>query len=166
MNIMIEKAVAADAEALLEYLRQVGAETDNLTFGAEGMPITVEEEAAYLDVLADSKDNVMLVAKEGNRIIGNAALNRQPRRMRHRGNFAISVRKECWNRGIGRKLLETVIAFARENDFEIIDLQVRSDNLAAIHLYEKYGFERLYTYPAFFKMNGEEIDFEIMCLRL
>lgn len=63
-------------------------------------------------------------------------------------------------------MLETVIAFARENDFEIIDLQVRSDNLAAIHLYEKYGFERLYTYPAFFKMNGEEIDFEIMCLRL
>lgn len=166
MDIIIEKANPCDAAALLEYLRQVGGETDNLTFGSEGLPISVEEEVAYMEQLANSKDSIMLIAKENNRIIGNAALTRMPRRMSHRGDFAISVLKDYWNKGIGTRLLERVIVFAKENDFSMIDLQVRCDNLPAIHLYEKYGFERLYTYPGFFKIHGNEIDFDIMCLKL
>ena len=48
--------------------------------------------------------------------------------------------KEHWNKGIGTQLLHEIIEFAKDNQFEIIDLQVRSDNAPAIHLYEKYGF--------------------------
>ena len=62
--------------------------------------------------------------------------------MKHRGDFAISVAKDYWNNGIGSQLLSNIIAFAKGNNFEIIDLQVRSDNKSAIHLYEKYGFKR------------------------
>lgn len=36
------------------------------------------------------------------------------------------------------------------------------DNL----LYEKYGFRKLCTFPAFFKINGENIDFDLMNLDL
>ena len=38
MGIIIEKATPSDAAMLLEYLKKVGGETDNLTFGPEGMP--------------------------------------------------------------------------------------------------------------------------------
>lgn len=41
MNITIEKTAKQDAAAILEYLKIVGGETDNLTFGAEGMPSKV-----------------------------------------------------------------------------------------------------------------------------
>ena len=64
------------------------------------------------------------------------------------------------------KLLETKIKFAKENAFEVIDLQVRSDNLKAIHLYEKYGFQKIGVHPAFFKINGEDISFDYMCLKI
>lgn len=166
MGITIERAAPADAAALLAYLKQVGGETDNLTFGAEGLPFTAEDEEAYLTGIETSRDSIMLVAKADGKIIGNASINRMPRRMCHRGELAVSVLKEYWNKGIGGQLLSGLIAFARENAFDIIDLQVRSDNLAAIHLYEKFGFERIATYPGFFKIEGQYVDFDFMCMRL
>lgn len=166
MSITIEKANPADAALILEYLKRVGAETDNLTFGAEGLPFSVEDEAAYIMQMEDSKDSIMLVAKEEGEIIGNASLQRFPRRMSHRGDLAISVAKEYWNRGIGSKLLCALIEFAKANSFEIIDLQVRSDNQSAIHLYEKFGFAKLGCHPAFFKMKGQDISFEYMYLKI
>ena len=108
----------------------------------------------------------MLLAKENGRIVGSASLDRLPRRMSRRGEIGISVLKECWNGGLGSLLMEALIAFAKEHDFEIIDLQVRSDNAAAIHLYEKFGFRKLGTHPAFFKIAGEDVAFDYMWLQL
>ena len=166
MSIIIEKASSADAALILEYLKQVGGETDNLTFGAEGMPFSVEAEEAYISGMEDSCDDIMLIAKDKGKIVGCASLSRLPRRMKHRGDLAVSVSKEYWNQGIGSMLLSRILEFAKENAFEIIDLQVRSDNLRAIHLYEKYGFQKIGMHPAFFKINGEEISFDCMCLKL
>ena len=166
MDIRIEKAAPTDAAMLLEYLRQVGGETDNLTFGSEGMPFSVEAEAEFISSVENSIDNIMLLAKSDEKIVGCASLSRLPRRMRHRGDFAISVAKEYWNKGIGSQLLNNIIAFAKENNFDSIDLQVRSDNKSAIHLYEKYGFKKIGRHPAFFKIENEDISFDIMCLDL
>ena len=124
MSIRIEKAIPSDAAKLLEYLIQVGGETDNLTFGPEGMPFSVEAEAEFISSMENSIDNVMLLAKCDDKIVGCASINRLPRRMKHRGDFAISVAKDYWNKGIGSQLLNNIIAFAKENDFEVIDLQV------------------------------------------
>ena len=33
-------------------------------------------------------------------------------------------------------------------------------------LYEKYGFRKLCTFPGFFKVNGQYIDFDLMILSL
>lgn len=166
MSIIIEKASSTDAASILEYLKQVGGETDNLTFGEEGMPFSVEAEEAFLSGMEDSCDDIMLIAKDNEKIVGCASLSRLPRRMKHRGDFAVSVAKEYWNQGIGSMLLCRILDFAKENAFEIIDLQVRSDNLKAIHLYEKYGFQKIGVHPVFFKINGEDISFDYMCLKI
>ena len=44
----IERARAEDAAALLDYLKIVGGETENLSFGAEGVPLDLETEQDYL----------------------------------------------------------------------------------------------------------------------
>lgn len=166
MSIVIEKAVCADAEAILAYLKQLGGETDNLTFGAEGISAAVEEEAEYIRQLEGSCDGVMFVAKDGGRVVGDASLSRLPRRMQHRGDFGIGVLRAYWDGGIGSRLLSAVIQFAKENAFEGIDLQVRSDNAAAIHLYEKFGFRKIGTHPCFFQIGDEEIAFDYMYLNI
>lgn len=166
MSIVIEKANYRDAEAILQYMRQIGGETDNLTFGSEGFSCTVEEEADHIKQLENSRDEVMFVAKDNGKIIGDASLSRLPRRMKHRGELGVAVVQEYWNRSIGSQLMSKVINFAKENHFEIIELQVRSDNAPAIHLYEKFGFRKIGTHSSFFKIGEEEISFDYMCLRL
>ena len=47
----IDQARPEDAAQLLAYLKRVGSETDNLTFGAEGLPGTAEQEAAYRAII-------------------------------------------------------------------------------------------------------------------
>jgi len=166
MSITIERAKPADAAMLLAFLKQVGGETDNLSFGGEGLPFTVEAEAEFLGQMERSADGIMLVAKENGVIIGNASLNRMPRRMSHRGDFSVAVAKSHWNMGIGGQLLSEIILFAEENGFDVIELQVRSDHLGAIHLYEKFGFQKIGTHTAFFKIEDRDISFDYMVLRL
>ena len=163
---VIERARAEDAAALLEYLKIVGGETENLSFGAEGVPISLETEQDYLRAQYKSPDNVQYLAKVDGEIIGTASLNRQPRRMSHRGVFGISLKKAWWGCGAASALTEAVLAFAKKNGFEQLNLDVRSDNARAIRLYEKYGFRKLCTFPDFFRIHSESMDFDLMNLEL
>jgi len=160
----IVQARPEDAAELIEYIRQIGAETDNLSFGAEGLPFDVASEADYLRSQMDSADSVSYLARIDGRIVGDAGIERLPRRMGHRGDLGISVLKSEWGKGIGSMLMEKIIRFAAENDFDMIDLEVRSDNARAISLYERYGFRKICRYPAFFKIDGRYIDFDLMNL--
>ena len=117
MDIIIEKASPSDAKDVLDYLKQIGSESDNLTFGAEGLPFSVEAEASYIENIANSQSDIMLLAKVDGKIVGSASINRMPRRMSHRGDFAVNVLKEFWNKGIGTLLTNQVIEFAKENSF-------------------------------------------------
>ncbi|MDD5804126.1 N-acetyltransferase family protein [Blautia sp. HCP3S3_H10_1] len=163
---IIERAQPEEAAALLDYLRIIGRETDNLSFGAEGVPLSLEAEQDYLRSQCESTDNVQYFAKVNGEIIGTASLNRRSNRMSHRGVFGISLKKAWWGCGAASALMEAILAFAKENGFEQLNLEVRSDNARAIHLYEKYGFRKLCTFPNFFKINGEPIDFDLMNLEL
>ncbi len=162
----IERAQPEDAAALLDYLKIIGGETDNLSFGPEGVPLSVESEQDYLRAQCGSADNAQYLAKVDGEIIGTASLNRKPGRMRHRGEFGISLKKAWWGCGAASALMEAILAFTKENGFEQVNLEVRSDNARAIHLYEKYGFRKLCTFPAFFKIRGEAVDYDLMNLTL
>lgn len=166
-SFTIERGTPADAAELIEYLQAIGGETENLSFGPDDFPFTVESEVEYLEKQLDSPDRVLYVARAGGRIVGDASLSRGQRRMRHRGEFGISVLRAMWGKGIGTALAQKVLAFARENGFEQVFLEVRSDNARAIHLYEKLGFSKLCTYPAYLKQpDGRTVDCDLMYLPL
>ncbi len=62
----------------------------------------------------------------------------------------------AWRRrGIGRALVEDVIAYARANDASKILLEVRASNDAALHLYERLGFERFNVRRKYYS-DGED----------
>lgn len=166
MKFQIEPAHPEDAEALLAYMKQIGGESDNLTFGAEGLPITAEQERVYLQSMLDSEDDTQLIVRQGGAIIADASMQRFRRRMSHRAEVGISVVKEYWGMGIGSALMEAIISFAKEHGIRQLNLEVRSDNERAIRLYEKFGFQKLVTFPAFFRIDGRDVDFDLMNLDL
>ena len=164
--IIIRETLPDDAEKILSYLKQIGGETDNLTFGAEGLPLTVEQEAAYLRQMRDDPHSVHFTAWRGDRVVGDGSLRGLQNRMAHRANLGLTVVKDEWGRGIGGQIFERLIAYGRMAGVEIFDLEVRSDNRRAIHLYEKFGFVRVGVYPGYTKVGGEYYDADVMCLDL
>ena len=164
----IRKARPEDAEALLEYCRAVGGESDNLNFGPEGLPLSVEAERAYLAKTLESSRDLYLICVEEGAILGVANFTAYGReRLAHRGEFSISVRRAYWGRHIATRLLERIIEFAKGiPGMEVISLEVRSDNARAIALYRKFGFEKVGEFPGFFKVRGEDVSCDWMRLAL
>ena len=165
-GFILESARPEDAAAILDYLKIVGGETDNLNMGAEGVPITVENEEAFLRSMIGSTESAMYAAKDSGEIIGIANVSRMKRRMSHRASIGLSVRRCAWHRGVGTALMERLLSFAREHGIEQLELEVRSDNARAIRLYEKFGFRKVAVLPAFMKVNDEDHDCDLMILRL
>ncbi len=165
-DVIIREACGDDAAKLLEYLKRIGGESDNLTFGAEGLPFSVEDEKRFIEGVAADEKSVMYVAVCDGEIIGNASLTSMPRRMSHRAELGISVVKSHWSKGIGSSLMTKIIDYARRNGIEVIDLNVRSDNTRAIALYEKFGFKRIGMHPKGKKINGEYVAIEYMYLEV
>lgn len=55
----------------------------------------------------------------------------------------IVVRKDSRKLGIGSSLLKFIINFAKTQNITSITLEVNENNIAAIRLYEKYGFQKV-----------------------
>ncbi len=64
-------------------------------------------------------------------------------RLRHSGEFGMSVRKAYWGLGTGSLMLDTLLDWARGTGIVTkINLRVRTDNQRAIALYRRKGFVR------------------------
>jgi RimJ/RimL family protein N-acetyltransferase len=143
-RVKIRRAEPDDAAAILAYLTKVGGESINLTFGAEGPGFSEEEEQAYLTYMAAADNSLAIVAVVDDEIVGALTFDggRRPR-MRHAGEFGISVVQAYAGVGLGRALLEYLLAWAERGGIvRKINLKVRVDNLPAIRLYERMGWVR------------------------
>ena len=167
MNIIYRKAVASDAKSLLLHIITVGGETDNLSFGADTFNISPEREAKFIDRFAKSNNDLMLVALDGDKVVGNAIVERNKvKRYNHRAEISITVLRDYWGRGIGSRLMEMMIDFAKSAKIESLYLEVRGDNERAISLYKKYGFEEIGEYKCYFKINNSYYDAIFMVLNM
>ncbi|MGH7498263.1 MAG: GNAT family N-acetyltransferase [Gemmatimonadales bacterium] len=141
-RVHIRPAVPEDAEEVLAYLRRVGGESNNLTFGPEGPGLAVAEEREFLARCAASDNAVVLVALCDGAIVGSLSFEGGRRaRVRHTGELGISVARALTGQGIGGALLRELIAWAeRGGVVRKLNLRTRVDNLGAIRLYERLGW--------------------------
>jgi len=140
--VRIRRSVPDDAAPVLAYLHQVGGETPNLSFGAEGPGITESEEREYLARVAGSDNSLSIVALVDGHIVGALTFDggRRPR-LRHVGEFGISVAQAYAGLGIGRAMIEYLLAWADASGVvRKINLKVRVDNAGAIRLYQRMGW--------------------------
>lgn len=79
---------------------------------AEGISLCLEAEEKCLGEQEVSTDNVQYLAKADGEIVGMASLRRKHKRMSHRGEFGICVRRTWWECGVASALTEAILAFA------------------------------------------------------
>lgn len=69
----------------------------------------------------------------------------------------IVTKKNYRKQGIGSKLLETLIAFAKEKQTNSLTLEVKETNTQAICLYEKYNFKKIGIRKNYYSQNENAI---------
>jgi RimJ/RimL family protein N-acetyltransferase len=84
----------------------------------------------------------------------------------HVGRLGMGVRSEWRRQGIGRRLLDACLPLARDAGIEKVELEVFSDNVAAIRLYESFGFKGEGTRVQGRKLEGRYQDVHLMALWL
>lgn len=167
-RVMIREAEPRDAEQLLALIERVASESDNVTRGPGDLDISLEQERVILQEFATSPNHVYMVAEIAGEIVGGISFSGGKRpRIQHTGEFGVSVVKKCWGLGVGGSLLNAFIDWARKGKVvRKINLRVRTDNLSAIRLYEKYGFvhEGRVTREMF--IRGKFVDCYLMGLEI
>jgi RimJ/RimL family protein N-acetyltransferase len=112
-------------------------------------------------------DDFVLGAFSGSQLVGVAGFYVQPRpKHRHKGMlWGMYVRPDYRAAGIGRQLVEAIIAHARPH-VELLQLFVVSDNAPARRLYARLGFVEYGIERHATKYRGEYHDDVLMALSL
>lgn len=146
---MLRSAAEEDAPQLIAYLKQTAAESPYLLREPEEVTLTQEREQSFIRAKEEDGRELMLLCFDGDRHVGNCSVMAVSglARQAHRCEVAIALYREYWGRGIGRKMLETVLETAGQMGYEQAELEVVSSNRAAMGLYEKLGFKRYGLLP-------------------
>lgn len=153
--IVVRRAEPADAEAIHAMFlgpRAIG--------GTLQLPYPSVE--AWRKRLAEvPADDYLLVATVASEVIGNLGLHaasKSPRR-RHVGHIGMAVRDDRQGRGVGTALLRAGIELADGwLNYQRLELTVYTDNLAALHIYRKFGFTIEGTCRAYAFRDGKYVD--------
>lgn len=156
-STLYRDATLQDCQALTEIGRDTFVETFGHLYAAEDLAQYLAQ--SYSDAVQrrelEDEDTHFHLAQQDGRLVGYCTLRPcelplptlppKPAWELHR----LYVRRECWQQGIGRVLMEYAMRWFAARGAASIFLGVYSDNVRARKFYAHYGFEKVseYTYP-------------------
>jgi RimJ/RimL family protein N-acetyltransferase len=141
-ELRIREALPNDAASLIAFVKQVMDETANLSRPGSEFDMTIEDEIKYIESCLTSNHKTNLLGFVDDVIVTSLSLNgHSASRLRHVSTVGMSVKKSHWGLGIGTVMLDSAIEYAKDKGVTKINLEVRTDNERAFHLYKKVGFE-------------------------
>lgn len=168
-SIRIREAQPEDAAALIAYFRRIFAEPGiNLITEVDEFSPTVEAESRFIRELSRAANSLVLVATWDDHIVGQLTLEGGRRRnVRHNAVLGITVAREWRGKGVGHKLIDHAIRWARQSGVVTrIELHVFARNNGAIRLYQSFGFVIEGRRQGAVVRDGEYLDDLIMGLML
>jgi RimJ/RimL family protein N-acetyltransferase len=133
-EVAIRPIEAADADGYIAVFEAVAAE--GRWIGAE-LPFDEVQRARWRASAASAPDDAFtIVAIAGSRLVGFAHIGLD----RGHAHLGMAVLDGFRGRGIGRRLLDGCIDWARAAGAHKVDLEVWPHNAAALRLYEAAGF--------------------------
>ncbi len=140
----------------------------NLITMADEFNPTTESEARMISEMNRASNSLFLVAEDDGRIVGQLTLQGGKRRnVRHAATLGITVGRAHRGQGVGRRLMEHAIAWARASRVVTrIEFNVFVRNTHAIALYESCGFEVEGRRRRAAHRDGEYLDDLVMALLL
>ena len=158
-NLRIRRAEPDDSAALYEMFT-----SPKVYEGTLQLPYPSRE--MWRQRLAEPGDGrYNLVAVVGDRVVGMLGVSTFPNRprRRHVGAIDIVVHDEWQGKGVGGALMRAGLDLA-DNWLNLtrLELEVYTDNEAAVRLYERFGFEREGTLRLHSYRGGRYVDSYVM----
>ena len=157
--LTLRPARAGDAEAICRIYNQ-GIEDRVATLETEVR--TPEERREWM--AARGPRHPVIVAEADGQVAGWGSLNVfNPRpAYRHVADFSVYVERGWRGKGVGHRLLERLIAQAREIGYHKMVLATFPTNEQGVRLYERLGFSRVGVYREQGMLDGQWVDVLIM----
>ena len=154
-SFTIRRAEPSDYEAVARMFAQ-----PRVIWGTLQVPFPSDE--YWRKRMAEPPDGYYgLVACAGEEVVGELGLLTFPNapRRRHVGKMFMAVRDDWQGKGAGTALMQALVDIADKwLNLLRIELEVFTDNEAAIHLYEKFGFVREGKLTCFAFRDGQYVD--------
>ena len=163
-SFLIRPAAAGDAPALVGLRDEVAAE-GGLIAAVPGERSVLEEELSLSTLVAEGGLPLTLVID--GEVAGQLLVSRrQERYYAHVGEVAIIVSNKWRGQGLGKRLMETAVDWARAVGLTKLSLAVFTGNERAIRLYRSIGFEEEGTRRAHVLLADGPHDILVMALHL
>ncbi len=160
-DIEIRRVRESDVEPLREVINQICVEKWYLAT-AEGF--SLEQSRAYLQRVIEN-GFPYVVAIHQDRIVGWCDIVPSPGSgYAHSGRLGVAVAGEYRGKGLGRRLMEACLSLARRSPIEKVELEVFTDNVRAVQLYESLGFKVEGVKVRARKLEGRYQDSQLMAL--
>lgn len=155
-TITVRRATLRDAEAISAIWEVICTER---VYTAVNRPFTPQQEREYLASLSDREG--IFVAEVDGSIVGFQSLDRWARytdSFDHVGTLGTFVLPQWRRRGVGRRLAEYTLAFARAHGYEKLVVYVRASNTGALAFYQRLGFRPCGVLTRQVRIDGQYDD--------
>ena len=163
-----------DLDGLLMFINSLvnekqGDKKSTLYTGFE-RKVTREEEVQWLAqtlVAIEGQSAINMVADINGKIIANGDVTRgRYKDTHHHGHLGLTMTSKDRGRGIGRRMIETLVRESRRAGLRTLDAEFLADNETARRAYEKAGFKQAGIIPHKVFRNGRYFDGLIMAREL
>lgn len=148
-KIVLRSARPDEAQMLIDYLKTVTGETRFLMCESDEIKYTTEAEEQFINEHNEAKDALLILAFVDGEYAGNCSFESKAgsRRAGHRAGIGIALFEKYTGFGLGRLMLNRLLAEIKNLQFEQAELTVVGGNKRAYHLYESLGFKECGRIP-------------------
>ena len=159
MSVVIRRAASVDADAICAI------HNEGISDRVATLDTTLRTGSATREWLAERGErHPVLVAERDGRVVGWGSLNRFNARAAYDdvADFSVYVERGWRGKGIGRELLEALVAEASAIGFHKMVLAALAHNAAGLALYTRAGFTHVGVYREQGQLDGRWVDVVIM----
>ncbi|MCW1927854.1 GNAT family N-acetyltransferase [Bhargavaea beijingensis] len=141
MSRNVREAVPSDADGLLKAMASA-EDSGMMLFGPGERRLTMEQAERMIGNFREDPASALFVAEGTGGIAGYLiARGEGTGRTRHRAYVVIGVHHRARGKGTGTALFRQLDGWARERGLRRLELTVIAENMSAVALYRKMGFD-------------------------
>lgn len=162
-RVLVRPLLAEDQKRLFDLFAEASEEDTKFLKDQVKKPETVERWIANLDY-----DRVMpLVAYCDDRLVGDVALYRGTKTVRHVGEIRIFLAADFRGVGLGSKMLQEVFEISKKINLQFLRAEVILDHVKVVKAFRRLGFDLRCTLDDYFlRRDGVTHDIALMMKRL